>query len=65
MFVFTYSATHILELLIAMALGVPCIAPPWPDDCERAVRSIAYPEISVHSGILFQLDAVQDRQCSL
>jgi len=48
MFVVTGSATHTSKFLIAMALGVPCIAPLWLDDCESAVRCMAYPETSIH-----------------
>ena len=48
MFVVTDSSSHTPKLLIAMALGVPCIAPLWLDDCESAVRSISYPEFSIH-----------------
>lgn len=48
MFVVTDSAIHTPKFLIAMALGVPCIAPRWLDDCESAVRSMAYPETSIH-----------------
>ncbi len=41
MLVVTGSATHTSKVLIAMALGVPCIAPLWLDDCESAVRCMA------------------------
>lgn len=48
MFLVTSSSSHTSKLLIAMALGVPCIAPLWLNDCESAVRSMSYPETSIY-----------------
>ena len=48
MFVITGPPSHTPTLLIAMALGVPCIAPRWLDDCESAVRTMSYPETSIN-----------------
>jgi len=48
MFVITGPPSHTPKLLIAMALGVPCIAPLWLDDCESAVRIMSYPETSIN-----------------
>lgn len=49
MFVITGPPSHTPKLLIAMALGVPCIDPLWLVHCESAVRAISfayYPECS-------------------
>jgi hypothetical protein len=68
MFVISGPPSYTSKLVIAMALGVPCIDPLWLNHCESAVRTTPFtqkPGLSWYSGTPCQLDAVQDRKCSI
>lgn len=71
MFVITGPPSHTPKLLIAMALGVPCVDPLWLVHCESAVRAMSPSPTTrkvvpiIYLGTPYQLDAIQDRECSL
>ena len=54
LFVITGPPFYTPKLMIAMALGVPCIDPLWLDHCESAVRTMSFfscPENQVYCGL--------------